>query len=80
MVYSWDAHEPKCYRLYIDEKKSLEEIMDIMRIEDNFTPRYACLAVLYLLRRKERVESIETSKVDFVDRRTTYLNVPTSPL
>ncbi|ETS75076.1 hypothetical protein PFICI_13560 [Pestalotiopsis fici W106-1] len=38
MVYNWDAHEPKCYRLYIDEKKSLEEIMDIMRIEDNFTP------------------------------------------
>ena len=46
MVYNWDAHEPKCYRLYIDEKKSLEEIMYIMRLEDNFTPRYACLAVL----------------------------------
>ncbi|KAF2994463.1 hypothetical protein E8E14_003173 [Neopestalotiopsis sp. 37M] len=39
MVYNWDAHEPKCYRLYIDEKKSLEEIMDIMRLEDNFAPR-----------------------------------------
>ncbi|KAK6077126.1 glycolate oxidase [Seiridium cupressi] len=38
MVYNWDLHEPKCYRLYIDEKKSLEEIMDIMRSEDNFTP------------------------------------------
>ncbi|KAH6657186.1 hypothetical protein BKA67DRAFT_554522 [Truncatella angustata] len=38
MVYNWDMYEPKCYRLYIDENKSLEDIMDIMRVEDNFTP------------------------------------------
>lgn len=69
MVYNWDAHEPKCYRLYIDEKKSLEEIMDIMRIEDNFTPRYACLAGLYSVVRNG--SSRDLPKVDFVDRRTT---------
>ncbi|KAH8682123.1 hypothetical protein BX600DRAFT_505740 [Xylariales sp. PMI_506] len=38
MVYDWERHEQTCYRLYIDEKKSLQEIMDYMRVEHKFTP------------------------------------------
>ena len=39
MVYNWSEHEATCYRLYIDEKKSLEEIMLYMREKHAFTPR-----------------------------------------
>ncbi len=39
MVYDWDAHHQTCYRLYIEEGKSLEEIMDHMRTAHRFTPR-----------------------------------------
>lgn len=45
MVYNWEPHEQTCYRLYIDERKSLEEIMEIMRNEHKFTPRCVYLAV-----------------------------------
>ncbi|KAK8058062.1 methyltransferase domain family protein [Apiospora phragmitis] len=31
MVYNWDEYHDVCYRLYIEEKKPLEEIMQIMR-------------------------------------------------
>ncbi len=39
MVYDWIAHEATCYRLYIDEKKSLEDIMAYMKDHHKFTPR-----------------------------------------
>ena len=39
MVYNWEEYHDVCYRLYIDEKKPLEEIMQIMRSEHAFTPR-----------------------------------------
>jgi hypothetical protein len=39
MVYDWGDKEDLCYRLYIEEKKSLEEIMEIMKTEHGFTPR-----------------------------------------
>ncbi|KAK8034184.1 hypothetical protein PG993_009179 [Apiospora rasikravindrae] len=38
MVYNWDEYHDACYRLYIDEKKPLEEIMQIMRSEHGFAP------------------------------------------
>ncbi|KZL65949.1 hypothetical protein CT0861_10281 [Colletotrichum tofieldiae] len=38
MVYDWDAHEKLCYQLYINEKKSLEDIMDYLKIHHNFAP------------------------------------------
>ncbi|ORY57735.1 uncharacterized protein BCR38DRAFT_79413 [Pseudomassariella vexata] len=38
MVYDWDKHEQLCYRLYIDERKSLEEIMDHLRVHHKFAP------------------------------------------
>jgi hypothetical protein len=38
MVYDWDNKEELCYRMYIEEKKSLEEIMEYFK-ENNFAPR-----------------------------------------
>ena len=40
MVYDWENKEELCYRLYIEEKKSLEEIMEYMKEEHKFSPRY----------------------------------------
>jgi hypothetical protein len=42
MVYDWENKEEICYRMYIEEKKSLEEIMEYMKEEHKFAPRYAC--------------------------------------
>lgn len=39
MVYEWEAHKETCYRLYIEEKKSLEDIIEYMRVQHNFKPR-----------------------------------------
>jgi hypothetical protein len=40
MVYDWDnGKEEICYRMYIEEKRSLEEIMEYFK-NQNFTPRY----------------------------------------
>jgi hypothetical protein len=40
MVYDWENKEEICYRMYIEEKKSLEEIMEYMKEEHKFAPRY----------------------------------------
>jgi len=40
MVYDWENKEEICYRMYIEEKKSLEEIMEFMKEEHKFAPRY----------------------------------------
>ncbi|KIY02425.1 uncharacterized protein Z520_02564 [Fonsecaea multimorphosa CBS 102226] len=37
-VYSWDPHRDVLYKLYIEDRKSLEEIMQYMREVANFTP------------------------------------------
>lgn len=39
MVYDWENKEELCYRLYIEEKKSLEEIMEFLKEHHKFTPR-----------------------------------------
>jgi hypothetical protein len=39
MVYDWENKEAVCYKLYIEEKKSLEEIMEYMKQEHQFAPR-----------------------------------------
>ena len=41
MVYDWENKEEICYRMYIEEKKSLEEIMEYLKEEHKFAPRYA---------------------------------------
>ncbi|KAI9824632.1 MAG: hypothetical protein M1832_001722 [Thelocarpon impressellum] len=38
MVYDWDGKEDVCYRMYIEDKRSLEDIMDYMKTEHNFAP------------------------------------------
>ncbi|WQF87118.1 Putative Clr5 domain-containing protein [Colletotrichum destructivum] len=38
MVYDWEAHEKLCFQLYINDKKSLEDIMDYLKIHHNFAP------------------------------------------
>jgi len=38
MVYDWENKVEICYRMYIEEKKSLEEIMEYMKEEFKFTP------------------------------------------
>ncbi|KAF2649365.1 hypothetical protein K491DRAFT_683901 [Lophiostoma macrostomum CBS 122681] len=37
MVYNWDGKEAECYRLYVDEKKSLDEVIDYWE-QRGFTP------------------------------------------
>ena len=39
MVYDWENKEDICYKMYIEEKKSLEEIMEFMKEEHKFAPR-----------------------------------------
>ena len=39
MVYDWDNKDDLCYRMYIEEKKSLEDIMDYMKEHHKFNPR-----------------------------------------
>lgn len=39
MVYKWDQHRDTLYRLYVEEKLSLEEVVQHMREHHDFTPR-----------------------------------------
>lgn len=39
MVYNWDGKEAECYRLYVHERRSLQEVVDYWE-EQGFTPRY----------------------------------------
>lgn len=48
MVYDWESKEEMCYRLYIEEKKSLEEIMEYMKENYKFAPRYGTPFLLFL--------------------------------
>jgi hypothetical protein len=43
MVYSWDGKEAVCYQLYVEERRSLDEVMSYFEIR-GFTPRYASAA------------------------------------
>ena len=40
MGYNWEGKEEVCYRMYIEERRSLEDIMEFMRTEHDFAPRY----------------------------------------
>ena len=44
MVYNWDDKEAECYRLYVEERRSLDEVVAYWE-QKGFTPRYvvACL-------------------------------------
>lgn len=38
MGYNWEGKEEVCYRMYIEERRSLEDIMEFMRTEHDFAP------------------------------------------
>ncbi|TLD27218.1 hypothetical protein PspLS_04394 [Pyricularia sp. CBS 133598] len=38
MVYNWDGYRDECYQVYVVQNKSMDELMDHMRIHHNFTP------------------------------------------
>ena len=40
MVYDWDGKEQELYGLYVEQKKSLDEVMELMKDQYDFTPRY----------------------------------------
>ena len=44
MVYNWDDKEAECYRLYVEEKKSLDEVIAYWETR-GFTPRYVLITV-----------------------------------
>jgi len=39
MVYEWAPHKEVCYRLYVEEKRTLEDIVEYMREHHSFAPR-----------------------------------------
>jgi hypothetical protein len=39
MVYNWDDKEGECYRLYVEEKRSLDDVIAYWEVR-GFTPRY----------------------------------------
>ncbi|TLD13488.1 uncharacterized protein PgNI_04361 [Pyricularia grisea] len=38
MVYNWDGYRDECYRVYVVQNKSMDELMDHMRVHHSFTP------------------------------------------
>lgn len=59
MVYDWEGKEAECYRMYVEEKRSLDEVMDFWK-QRSFTPRHVvgfAPTVLYgrRLKRETRV-------------------------
>ncbi|TPX22866.1 hypothetical protein DIZ76_014746 [Coccidioides immitis] len=38
MVYDWEGKRDACYRMYIEEKKSLDDIMEYMKTSHQFAP------------------------------------------
>lgn len=39
MGYDWDAHRETCYRVYVEERRSMDELMEYMKLHHGFTPR-----------------------------------------
>ena len=38
-MYAWEENRERCYQLYVTEAKSMDEVMELMRLRYNFTPR-----------------------------------------
>ncbi|KAK0734818.1 hypothetical protein B0T26DRAFT_689717 [Lasiosphaeria miniovina] len=38
MGYDWEAHKQACHQLYIVENRSLDDLVELMRLRHNFTP------------------------------------------
>lgn len=41
MVYDWDGKEDDCFRIYVEENGSLDDVMKYMKEKYNFEPRWA---------------------------------------
>jgi len=41
-MYEWDSKEAICRQLYVEENKSLDEVMAVLK-EDGFAPRFVFL-------------------------------------
>lgn len=39
MVYDWEGKEEECYRLYVEERKPLDEVMEHFKNGYGFSPR-----------------------------------------
>lgn len=39
MVYSWASHETACFKLYVEEGRPLDDVMQIMKEKYDFDPR-----------------------------------------
>lgn len=44
MVYEWEGKEADSYRLYVEERRSLDEVMEYWKLR-GFTPRFVCLVL-----------------------------------
>jgi hypothetical protein len=40
MTYDWDPYKEICYRMYVEERKSLREVHKFLKDTHNFEPRY----------------------------------------
>ncbi|KAL8381346.1 hypothetical protein RB595_005556 [Gaeumannomyces hyphopodioides] len=38
MGYDWDVHRETCYRVYVEERRSMDELMEHMKLHHGFTP------------------------------------------
>lgn len=47
MVYDWETHKDTLKRLYVDEKRSVEDIISYMQTNHSFAPRYVVLHVVF---------------------------------
>jgi hypothetical protein len=45
MVYNWDGKEAECYRLYVQERRSMNEVVAYWG-RRGFEPRYVCCVCL----------------------------------
>lgn len=50
MVYNWDGKEAECHRLYVQERRSLDEVKEYWE-QRGFTPRWVTCAAGDMARR-----------------------------
>ncbi len=50
MMYAWEENRERCYQLYVTEGKSMDEVMELMRLQHDFAPRYVSIGVTAILR------------------------------
>lgn len=46
MVYDWEAHKDTISHLYVQENKQVDDIIEYMRVNHDFTPRYVSILLI----------------------------------